>query len=210
MGQAQERGPARQQAGIVAGTPMATPAGWCPVERLCPGDPVLTFGAGVQQVRQVWRSGWSGAVGLPPSLAPVLVPDGALDNLGAMVLLAGQPILLAAELAGRLFGDPWALVPARALSGYRGIRPGQLAEGVGVVSLGFANGPVVLCACRALLLACGGQRLPDSALPLAPGCRAVLPLEQARHLVACLIAEEAGAALRRCGQAASRRGAKRL
>ncbi|MDT8856591.1 Hint domain-containing protein [Paracoccaceae bacterium Fryx2] len=183
-------GGAAAAGGIVAGTPVATPQGWCAVERLAPGDSVLTFEAGPQPLGRVARA----------AAARLLrVPQGALDNRAALVLTAGQGVLIESDSAEALYGDPFALIPALALDGFRGIAPAPRRMARAVI-LGF-DLPQIVYASRAVLLACPGacagtgldalrQRAARAETPL-------LPLDQARALVACLIAEDVGAALRR-------------
>ncbi|MCE6961287.1 Hint domain-containing protein [Cereibacter sphaeroides] len=202
-----------QVEGVFGGTRIATPEGWRPVEQLRRGDAVLTVDGPPQPLRlarhnRIRPAGW------PVSLGPLLVPPGALDNRESLLLLSGQHVLLECDLAEVQCGEPFALVPAAALDGFRGIfRVTPPAETV-AVSLGFAQEELVYAA-GSTLLRCGGTEPAENPvqamLTRARGGRSpALSLEQAAHLIACLVAEEAGAALRGLTfQAARARGANR-
>lgn len=185
--------------GIIAGTRIATDHGWRAVETLRSGDAVLTLEAGYQPLETLWTVRLPDDA-LPQPFWPVAVPQGALDCREAMLLLPDQRVLIECDQAESLFGDALALVPAAALEGWRGIARVPHAAGSEAVTLAFAA-PQVIYASRAVLLACPGQdgasgdpadlfgtrppRLGDTALTF----------DQARHLVACLMAEDLGGAL---------------
>lgn len=180
--------------GILASTPIATPQGWCVAASLAPGRQVLTFDAGPQPVLRAR----SMALGFgSASLWPLLVPAWALDNRDELTLLPDQKLLIEADLAEDLFGDPFAILPARALEGWRGIARCRPTASSTVVQFHF-SAPQTLYASRAVLLSCHGGPLPGAGFqgPSPIACT----LAQAEHLVACLIAEDAGAALRGVGQ----------
>ncbi|SNX67422.1 Hint domain-containing protein [Cereibacter ovatus] len=196
--------------GIFAGTSVATPKGWRAAELIREGDAVLTMDGPPQPVRMARHSRIRPAQ-WPPSLAPLHVPPGALDNRAALLLLSGQLVLLETERAETLCGEPFALVPAAALDGFRGIARMPPPDETLAVSLGFAQEQVIYAA-GATLLRCAGLEVPEDPVQAMLTRTAVarppaLTLEQGLHLIACLLAEEAGAALR--GQAARERGANR-
>ena len=183
--------------GMLEGTQIATPEGWRAVERLAPGDRVLTFDGGphaviaVQTARvEAGRAAW------PRPHWPLEVPDGALGNRGVLRLLPCQPVLLESDLAEDMFGDPFALVPAAALEGWRGIarvapRPQETAH-----ILILPTDAVIYAAGNALIY-CPADS--SAGLPGFGEDRAgyvPLSLASAREFVACLIAEDIGAALR--------------
>lgn len=202
--------------GITADTPIATPDGWRQAGLLRPGDMVLTFEHGPRQVVQTMRGALSAE--MPAQFWPLLVPAWALDNRDDLLLLPEQKLLVESDLAEELYGDPFALIPARALGGWRGIactRPSTGWDGNAqqAVSLWFDH-PQIVYASRAVLLSCPGAPWEDDPSDWGRASRSAdvaLTLDQARHLVACLIAGEVGEALRDAGplsrvQAALRSG----
>ena len=194
--QGRPRASAVMAEGLFAGTSVATPAGWRPVETLEEGDAVLTLGGRVRRLTQVRPSRIEPAF-WPATLAPLLAPPGALGNRVPLVLLSGQRVMLATGPAGDHAGGPFALVPAAALDGYRGIvRVPPPAEAV-AVTCAFAQAEVILAAGMACL-ACGGTESRENPVAslLAPDQPPALNMEQAAELVARLVAEEAAAVLR--------------
>jgi len=188
-------GPVILAEGIMADTRIATPQGWRAAGDLLVSDTVLTFESGVQKVDWVWRSRITDAEVWPLGFWPLHVPVGALDNREALVLLAEQRVLVESDGAEALYGDPFALIPARVLEGYRGISRCRPPEGAGLVLLGFAE-QQILYASRAALLVCPGCATAEARAHYPP-----LTTQQAHHLVACLMAEDVGLALRAAGQA---------
>jgi hypothetical protein len=180
--------------GIVSATLIATPEGWRAAGSLGPGARVLTFDHGPQAVVSAHIQPISGVF---PSHWPLLVPSWALDNREDLVLLPEQKLLIEADVAETLFGDPFALIPAVAMDGWRGIGRWRPTDGMAAVVLGFAE-PQLIYASRGVLLSCPGDPFAVGDW-YAPGL-AACSLTQARHLIACLMAEEAGAALRKRGQ----------
>ena len=187
-------GPSVVAEGIVATTPIATPDGWRPAGCLLPGAEVMTFDNGPQRIRSAQILPMGAA---HPSHWPLLVPAWSLDNRDDLVLLPEQKILLEADLAEELYGDPFALIPAQALIGWRNIDRWRPPEGAAAVILGF-DAPQMIYASRGILLCCAGDPLGET--DWQDGLHTSYSLTQARHLVACLVAEEAGAALRVAGQ----------
>ena len=183
--------------GLLEGTQIATPEGWRAVERLSPGDRLLTFDGGPQSVIAVQSAQVeAGHTAWPQAHWPLEVPDGALGNRGVLRLLPCQPVLLESDLAEDMFGDPFALVPAAALEGWRGIaraapRPQETAH-----ILILPTDAVIYAAGHALVY-CPADS--SAGLPGFGEDRAgyvPLSLATAREFVACLIAEDIGAALR--------------
>lgn len=177
--------------GVLHGTQIATTAGWRAVEQIGPGDLLLGFDDAPAPVLAVQSAlVEAGKTRWPMAHWPLRVPDGALGNRGEVRLLPGQTLLLDSDLAEAMFGDSFALVPAAALAGWRGIEP---------VAPGAAEGTCLLLLAREALIYAAGQLLlfcPADAPEALPDRGAYLPLElaQARQLVAALIAAEAGGA----------------
>lgn len=180
--------------GIVGTTPIATPLGWRMAASLIVGQEVLTFDNGPQPV----TSARIVALG-SGSMAhwPLLVPPWALDNRDELILLPEQMVLIEADLAETLYGDPFALIPAQALEGWRGITRWRPPEGAAAVLLEFEE-PQVIYASRGILLSCPGDPYVDA--DWLDATHVHYTLAQARHLITCLMAEETGAALRSPGQ----------
>ena len=136
--------------GIFGSTLIATNKGWVPAATLTAGMPVMTFDAGEQALFSV-RLHALGAG--PASLWPLLVPAWALDNRDPLLLLPEQKLLIESDCAEMQFGDPFALIPAAALEGWRGVSRLRPEPGTTVVTLGF-DMPQVVYANRGTLLAC--------------------------------------------------------
>lgn len=190
--------------GLLHGTPVATPSGWRPVESLSPGDLVLTFEDGPVPLIEVWSQPLPTGQGLSAQVHwPFAIPAGALENRVPLVLLPEQRVLIESDAAEDLYGDPFALIPAAALQGYRGIdltRPEPVAI---AVRLGFSRDQIIYAG-RGALIACPSPDLAGAGDVEAQAERAEYPtlsLAEARHLVACLMAEDIGAALRPLPQA---------
>ena len=190
----EQAGPSVVAEGIVTTTPIATPDGWRPAGSLVPGSVVLTFDAGPQQVTSAHVMAMGQAY---PSHWPLLVPAWALDNRDDLVLLPEQKVLIEADVAEDLYGDPFALISAQSMEGWRGIVRWRPPEGAAVEVLGFAR-PQVVYASGGVLLSCHGDPFAEG--ELSEPLHITYSLGQARHLIACLMAEEAGAALREVGQ----------
>ena len=180
--------------GIVGTTPIATPLGWRMAASLIVGQDVLTFDNGPQPV----TSARIMALGTG-SMAhwPLLVPPWALDNRDELILLPEQKVLIEADIAETLYGDPFALIPSQALEGWRGISRWRPPQGAAAVLLEFEE-PQVIYASRGILLSCPGD--PYAEADWLDATHVHYTLAQARHLITCLMAEETGAALRGLGQ----------
>lgn len=179
--------------GLFAMTPVATPDGWIAAGDLGPGDMVLTFDNGIQPVEAIYTAPFNEG---PSEFWPLRVPAWALDNRDEIILLPQQKILLESDIAEELFGDPFALIPAEALEIWRGIARFKPSASEDVIQLRF-DAPQIIYASRGVLLSCAGQDWvrEDWGNPGFTDCST----SQARHLVACLMAEEAGATLRNKG-----------
>lgn len=197
--------------GILRGTPVATAEGWRPVETVSPGDLLLTFDDGLRPVAEVMHTATRpDPADWPPVHWPLALPQGVLGNSTPLRLLPDQLLLLESDRAEEMFGDPFALLPARALEGWRGIAGERPVAGDAAVILLFAAEQVIY-AQSSLLLHCPGQADGDltaaaDLLRAAEARYAPLSLTAARQLAVALMAEDVGAALsqaaREDGQAA--------
>lgn len=192
-------GQAVRAGGILSGTPIATPEGWCLVEDLLPGDAVLTFEAGAQTLTELEMQPFDAEIGpTPHPYWPLQVPVWALDNRAELMLLPEQAVLIESDAADDIYGDPFALIPATALLGFRGIEVCRPPDAAQVVRLGFGADQIIYAA-RGVLLFCPALHLDLGTAQPAPEYP-ILSDPQARALVSCLMAEGIGAALRRLGQ----------
>ena len=108
--------------GVVSGSRVATALGWRPVEALAVGDLVLTFDGGLQPITRITRRlVWVGDATAPRKLWPLHVPAGALGNRNEQYLLPNQFVMIESDAGEDLFGDPFSLIKANALSGVNGI-----------------------------------------------------------------------------------------
>jgi hypothetical protein len=183
--------------GLIEGTFIACENGWRPVGAITVGDLVMTFDNGLQPVTELRRSLlWTTDSEKRQSLQHLEVPRKALGNLTPMRLLPEQRVLLESDAAEALHGDPFVLVPAAALEGYRGITRVVPYQPTEIFSLGFdreeviyANGAsLVHCACLADATVTTPEEL------MYAGSDSVYPkLSQSDvcHLVACLHREDA-------------------
>lgn len=178
--------------GIVAGTRIATEMGWRLIESIAPGDKIMTFDHGLREVVQVKRSAlWTGCDSCPRHMMPLAVPPGALGNATAMLLLPEQNILVESDLAEAVFGDPFALIPAAALEGYRGIDRITPHQKVEIIILQFECDEVIYANGMGMIH-CASVNGGQFAAMLEEGAEyAALPLDMARAIVASMIEEDA-------------------
>lgn len=187
--------PAQQGAGLaeglVSGTKVATEHGWRAVETVAIGDQVMTFDHGLQKVISIKRAAlWHGVGNCPRHLQPMAVPVGALGNEQPLLLLPEQHVVVESDVAESVFGDPFAVIPALALEGYRGITRMAPHAKVEVVQLVFAESQVVYANGMGLIhCASVSTGRIDLMLEEEP-FYSVLSLEMARALVAAMISEE--------------------
>jgi hypothetical protein len=181
-----------QSGGIVAGTRIATEMGWRPVEGIVAGDMVMTFDHGARPVVAVKRTQfWLGSNSCPRHLQPLAVPVGALGNATAMLLLPEQSVLVESDLAESVFGDPFALIPAAALEGYRGIDRITPHQKVEVVVLEFERYEVIYVNGTGMIHCSSVDAGSLNAMiEPTPAMYEALPLEMARSIVAEMIDED--------------------
>ncbi|PQO22563.1 hypothetical protein C2I36_12455 [Rhodobacteraceae bacterium WD3A24] len=130
-------------AGVVAGSHLATTMGWRPVEVLCAGDRVLTFDNGLQPISAVRRAALAPSAETPPWLRPLIAPAGALGNRDRLILLSEQAVIVESDHAEAACGEPFVLVPAGMLEGWRGIARAAASEPLDVVTLEFEDEQIV-------------------------------------------------------------------
>jgi len=179
--------------GLTAGTMIATAMGWRPVEAIAAGDLVLTFDRGLQPVKNVRRSiAWIAPAEVPQAMWPLFVPAGAVGNAQAMVLLPDQPVMLESDAAEMVWGDPFTLIDAADLDGFRGIQRVAPEGPAQTVVLEFEHDEVVF-AQHGALLHCGRAEviaLDEVMAGRASGYRSV-DSETARDLLDSIEYDEA-------------------
>lgn len=176
--------------GFFTGTHVASNLGWRQVEALSVGDSVLTFDHGMQVITEMHRETMLVSESdLPVAQCPLLVPQGALHNRMAMWVMPDQGVLLESDLAVDALGDPFVVVPACALEGYRGIHRAYPGERIELVMPRFAQDEVIYLEAGLL----GFSPTPSSILDTATedGIYRVLPQNAARELVVNMMAEDA-------------------
>lgn len=169
--------------GISGQTMFATPFGMRPAQDLHIGDAVRTAVGGpvtVVSVRPMSALGWT------------RIPPLALGNRHAMVVGQGQGVLVECRLAWQLLGRAAVVVPALALHNWRGIAACTAPpSGLRLT----ASRPALLLGSAGLVFAVDGPANVNLSIQALPPV-ANLSLASARQLIVCLIAYEAGLALR--------------
>ena len=177
------------QAGFVGGMRVATSLGWRAAEALSVGDRVLTFDHGLQPVLDIQREVLAMPEGrLPEHHMPILIPEGALDNDDPIRVMPDQGLLVESNTVQDILDDPFAVIPARAMAGLRGIAPALPPDPVIISTIAFAEDEVVYVE-GGLLAHCPRPRniLADGG---DGGAYRVLAPRVARYLVACLIEDD--------------------
>lgn len=176
--------PSGVQAGLLAGTRVATSHGWRSVQALCAGDRLVTFDGGLQPLSGVSRHAlWTGESACPPQFWPLEVQRGVLGNRAPLRIMPRQVVMIESDLAEARWGDPFVLLAGEALEvapGVVRVSPDPAAE---VIVLHFEkeqvvfgeNGLMALCPAFCDLLDYGKER--------AGPRYDVLPLAEARALV---------------------------
>jgi hypothetical protein len=184
------------QSGFVTGTCVASNLGWRAVEALSVGDKVLTFDHGMQTIVDIQRETMVAPDHMLPSLqSPILVPEGAMNNRKDLWLMPDQGMLVESDAATDALGDPFAVVPARALKGLRGIRSAPSSVRLEITTLSFGQDEVVYVE-GGMLAHCPRPRcILTEPVGGNEGLYDVLDMHAALSLVGCLIEEDNGAAL---------------
>lgn len=178
--------------GLIGGTLVATDLGWQPVQDLRAGDRVVTFDNGMQVLRSVRVSSlWTAQADAPRKVWPMQVPAKALGNRTAMTLMPEQAVLIESDQAEDLYGDPFMLVSAGTLEGYKGITRVPPQREITVVTLEF-DGDQVVYVNGTLLAHCPAPRVEtvrsaeDLMLAGSDSLYQRLTDPQARRLVAAM------------------------
>jgi hypothetical protein len=151
--------------GLVAGTKVATQIGWRDVAGVAVGDKVLTFDGGMRTVASIDRQIIATMGEYTHCNAwPLLVPTEALGNRDPMIILPQQSIMIESDVAEEVFDDPFAMIPALALEGFRGIKRVPPATQIEIVTLVFAQDEVVFCDIGALIFCPWSCDLIDAGL----------------------------------------------
>jgi Hint domain len=136
---------APKASGLVAGTLVETQRGWIAAEDLRLGDRLHTFDGGACSVLALDRN-WT-----PADSHVIRVPGGVLDTCTDLTLLPGQHILI------DTFGDTLipdaaiVLIPATALTGWRGTQRMALAKPVEIITPLFAAEEVIFANTGAMI-----------------------------------------------------------
>lgn len=126
-----------RETGLQSDTFIATQNGWRPAGSLFAGDTVLTFDHGAQPVRAIQT------VEIDPKILPdrkshlMHVPAGVLGNRQDMQILPMQEVVIELDEAEDRYGDPFVLIPAHMLDGYKGIHKARFTTKITVVMLAF-------------------------------------------------------------------------
>jgi len=165
-------------------TRVAGALGWLKAGALGPGDRILTFDNGLQPVTSV-KTGclWDGDLPMPEPLRPLAVPHGALGNAAELLLLPEQIVMLESDIAETLFGDPFALVTAAQLHGFRGIRRVSPEEVVSTVRLTFDEDQLVFAGLGAVFYCPAASKAGDLTLHAANSRYRVLRRDEAQALI---------------------------
>lgn len=175
--------------GLISGTRIGSAMGWRAVEALAPGDLVLTFDNGLQPLVEVRRETYCLTDMMANNTATVIVPAGAMGNAVDVELLAGQGVLIESEAACDALGDPFAVIKAKALHGFRGIHCCPPAPQIEVITLVFASEQVIYAE-GGILLHCPPVMIHLNDLGRGDTGYDVINDRDAGFLVECMTLEE--------------------
>jgi len=134
----------RGQSGLFSGTQVATDQGWKVVEALCVGDKVLTFDNGMQPIARVHREVfWIEGASQAHALRPVYLPAGAFGNRADLWITPDQGLFVESDTTRDAMGDPFAVIPARAVIGYRDAVAAMPRDLIEVTIISFAGEEVI-------------------------------------------------------------------
>ncbi|MDJ0629618.1 MAG: Hint domain-containing protein [Rhodobacter sp.] len=130
---------------FVAGTLIATEIGDIPIERLAPGDRILTLDSGFVPLRAIGSTLCSRAEQMcHPHLLPVICPPGSLGNEREFRCSRSHRALFRSAAAELYFGQNEVLSAAGLAIGYRGIHVAPIGAAVHYFHLLFDKHEVVL------------------------------------------------------------------
>ena len=175
------------QNGFVAGTRVAGSPGWQAVEKLDEGDLVLTFDHGMQPIVDIQRETLVMPNStLPGAQHPVLVPSGTINNQREIWLMPEQGLLVESDVAVDAMGDPFSVVPSRALLGFRGVRTAVPGETLEVTTLAFEQDEVIYAESGLLMYCPRPRQILSGTKAAEETLYNVLDLHDGRYLVRCL------------------------
>ena len=118
--------------GLIAGTMIETQRGWTVVENLRLGDRVQSFDGGDCPILALDRN-WTNT-----EAHAIRVPGGVLDTCADLTLLPGQHILIDTCGDTMLPDAALVLIPATALTGWRGTKRIAMTKAVEIITPMFA------------------------------------------------------------------------
>ncbi len=152
---------------------------------------VLTFDHGMQEIIEIHRSiVCLNACDISIAQLPLVVPVGALDNRTALRLLPDQGVVVECDAAHDLHGDPFAVIPAAALEGVRGIHRARPAQQIEVIAIYFSQEQVIYAEGGALVHCPVNTTALDCFLNDAAEGYDVLGPTDAAFLAECLVLED--------------------
>ena len=135
--------PVLREFGLPPATVVANDTGWAAIERIVPGDQILTFDNGMQTIVEN-RVVTIRRAEIPDSKAfTIHVPKGVLGNSIDMNLMPMQEVVLESDRAEAQFGDPFVLIPALLLDGHKGITRQPLKSEVKLHVLTFESEQII-------------------------------------------------------------------
>jgi hypothetical protein len=168
-------------AGISGATLIETATGWQRAETLKPGDRLATWDGGFRPV----LSAETERLNPFESTYLIRVPGGSLNNCRTVWLRPGQHVLIRSPHAAAVLEAEAVLLPATALTGYRGIVSERLTAAVTATTLRFAEDEVIFAA-SGLCLHCGAEAGPAIGTQAECGYLPVLDAARGRDLMSLI------------------------
>jgi hypothetical protein len=131
--------------GLISGTMVETQRGWHAVESLRLGDRVHTFDGGACPILALDRN-WTNA-----ETHAIRVPGGVLDTCTDLTLLPGQHILIDTMGDAMIPDAALVLIPATALTGWRGTQRITMTKAIEIITPLFASEEAVFANTGALV-----------------------------------------------------------
>lgn len=179
------------QPGFIAGTMVATSHGWRPVEALVAGDTVLTFDHGMQPIKSIKRERFTlGQTADEAMMSAIYIPRDVLGNNSPIWVRADQGVMIEHDLVEDALGDPFAVVPAAALEGYRGIKRAETQVHMDLITLVFDEDEIIYIEAGLLAYCPSGNDLLHRAFRGEEDLYTVLSPIEARELVIDMITED--------------------